>query len=404
MTVVKPKIRGFICTTAHPEGCREHVKQQIEYVKQNLPIDGPKNVLVIGASTGYGLASWISAIFGAHANAVGVFYEREAKGDRTATAGWYNVAAVEAFAKQENIFVASVNGDAFADDVKAKTCQIIKNHLGKIDLIVYSLASPRRMLPNSGEVVNSVLKTTDKEYSNKTIDPIKGDLGTVTITPANKEEIAATVKVMGGEDWYLWMQALNQHQLLANGVKTIAYSYVGPEITYPIYRQGTIGKAKEHLEQTATEITQFLSPQGGQALVSVNKALVTQASAAIPVVPLYISLLYQVMKNKQIHEGCIEQIYRLFQDFVYSSKPIITDEKNRIRIDDLEMRQDVQDEIKTAWETVNQDNLLDYADLQGYQDDFYKLFGFGFKHIDYDKEVDIDITIPSLANSLLETV
>ena len=396
MITVKPKIRGFICTTAHPEGCRKHVKQQIDYVESQPRIDGPKNVLVIGASTGYGLASWISALFSARANAVGVFYERAASGSRTATAGWYNAAAVEEFANAAGLTTASVNGDAFSTEIKAQTCEVIKQTMGKIDLVIYSLASPRRVMPGTGEVIHSTLKPTGELYKNKTIDPFKAYLSTVEIDPATPDEIEATVKVMGGDDWALWMEALQQQDLLADGVKTVAYSYVGPEITYPIYRQGTIGKAKEDLEQTAHRLDSLLAAINGKAYVSVNKALVTQASAAIPVVPLYISMLYKLMKQKNIHEGCIEQIQRLYSDFLFSEQTLITDDKGRIRIDDLEMRADIQAEIDKLWKMVEQDNLLDIVDLQGYQDDFYRLFGFGLANINYETPIDVEVSIPSL--------
>ncbi len=309
--IIEPRVRGFICTTAHPAGCREHVKQLIQEIQHQPPINhGPSNVLIIGASTGYGLASWITALFGARAKAVGVFFERSASGNRTATAGWYNAAAVEEFARQENLFAASVNGDAFSQAIKLQTCDLLKRTLGKIDLVIYSLASPRRVLPASGETVSSVLKTVDKPFHSKTVDPLTGKMSMVEMMPASPEEIQATVQVMGGEDWYLWLETLQQQQLLAEGALTVAYSYVGPEMTYPIYRQGTIGKAKEHLEQTVGRLNELLEPIQGQAYVSVNKAVVTQASSAIPVVPLYISLLFKIMKEKKLHEGCIEQIYR----------------------------------------------------------------------------------------------
>ncbi len=394
--IVKPKVRGFICTTAHPLGCQYHVKQQIDYVKSHPRIHGPANVLIIGASTGYGLASWISALFSARAKAVGVFFEKPASGKRTASAGWYNAAAVEHYAKQEDLYAASINGDAFSNEIKQQTCELIKEKMGKIDLVVYSLASPRRIMPDSGEVANSVLKTLNDNYVNQTVDPINGELKEIEINPATQEEIDDTVKVMGGDDWALWIKALQEQNLLADGVMTLAYSYIGPELTYPIYREGTIGTAKKHLEKTVTELDSLMHALDGKAYVSVNKALVTQASAAIPVVPLYISLLYKVMKERKIHEGCIEQIYRLFHYNIYAGKPISTDEDGRIRIDDLEMRKDVQDVIQRQWTLINANNLLELTDLDGYREDFYHLFGFNFDAINYDQEVDINVAIPSL--------
>ncbi len=398
MMIVQPKVRGFICTTAHPQGCAAHVHEQIQYVQQQGPlVKGPKKVLVIGASTGYGLASRIAAAFGANAATLGVFFERGAEGKRTGSAGWYNTAAFEQEAMAAGLYAKSINGDAFSHAIKQQTLDLIKRDWqGGVDLVIYSLASPRRQDPASGEVYSSVLKPIAKTYHNKTVDMMSADVSEITIEPANEAEIAHTEAVMGGEDWKLWMEALQEAGVLAEHFMTLAYSYVGPELTYPIYREGTIGKAKEHLEAVAHQMDRDLKARGGRALVSVNKALVTQASAAIPVVPLYISLLYKVMKVKKIHEGCIEQMWRLFKDFLYADHAIPLDEKDRIRIDDWEMRADVQAEVAKLWDSVNSENIESVGDLKGCRDDFYKLFGFGLLGVDYEADVDVDVKIPSI--------
>ncbi len=398
--IVKPKVRGFICTTSHPQGCAENVKQQIAYVKTQKPITGPKKVLVIGASTGYGLASRIVASFGAEAQTIGVFFEKAASGKRTASAGWYNSAAFEQEAEAAGIYAKSINGDAFSNEIKQQTIDLIKQDWnGKVDLVIYSLASPRRIHPDSGEIFNSALKPIGKTFTDKTVDVMNGTVSNIVIEPANDDDIANTVEVMGGEDWAMWVDALLTADVLADGAKTVAYSYVGPEVTYPIYRQGTIGRAKEHLEATAHKLTEILQQQcHGHAYVSINKGLVTQASAAIPVVPLYISLLYKTMKEKDLHEGCIEQISRLYQDHLYNPNGMATDDVDRIRIDDWEMRDDVQSAVMQAWLDVNSDNIEQISDLKGYRDEFYKLFGFGLANIDYDAEIDVDVAVPSIKN------
>lgn len=396
--IVQPKIRGFICTTAHPEGCAAHVQEQINVVQQEAPLKkGPKKVLVIGASTGYGLASRIAAAFGAKAQTIGVFFERGAEGKRTGSAGWYNTIAFEKAAHAASLYAKSINGDAFSDEIKQQTIDLIKQDWqGGVDLVIYSLASPRRQHPHSGESFSSVLKPIGKTFRNKTVDMMSGEVSEITIEPANADEIAHTEAVMGGEDWKFWMEALQKAGVLADQFMTLAYSYVGPELTYPIYREGTIGKAKEHLERVAHEMDQTLKAKGSRALVSVNKALVTQASSAIPVVPLYISLLYKVMKEKNLHEGCIEQMWRLFKDFLYSDHAIPLDEKDRIRLDDWEMRPDVQTAVAELWNKVNTENINSIADLKGCRDDFYTLFGFGLPHVDYEADVNIEEGIPSL--------
>ena len=397
--IVSPKIRGFICTTSHPDGCAANVQEQINFVKSHPKIEnGPKNVLVIGASAGYGLASRIVPAFGSGANTLGVFFEKPGTETRSGSAGWYNSAAFEKAATAEGLFAKSLNGDAFSHELKKQAVDIIKNEMGgKVDLIVYSLASPRRTDPDTGEVFKSVLKTTGGDYTNKTLNTDKGEVSEVTIGAATEEEIADTVKVMGGADWELWIDALADADCLAEGVKTVAYSYIGPKLTWPIYTDGTIGCAKKDCERASAAIHAKLSESlGGCAYVSVNKALVTQASSAIPVVPLYISILYKEMKAKGIHEGCIEQIQRLMADRLYSGD-LQLDEDGRIRVDDWEMRDDIQQAIAGAWDNISNDNFNELADFQGYKDDFLRLFGFGLNGVDYEADTDIATAPASLA-------
>ncbi len=394
--IIQPKIRGFICTAAHPAGCYESVKQQIEYVKSQDKFEGPKNVLVIGASTGYGLASRIATTYGSDAKTIGVFFERPATEKRTASAGWYNTAAFEQIAHADGFYAKSINGDAFSDEIKQQTIDLIKNDLGKVDLVVYSLASPRRTDPRSGETFSSVLKPTEGVYTNKTVDPMSGEVKEISINPAEGDEVARTVKVMGGEDWEMWMDALESAGVLTETAKTVAYTYIGPELTHPIYKNGSIGKAKDHLQETAIRLNSRMQTKGGSAFLSVNKALVTQASSAIPVVPLYMALLFKVMKEKGIHEGCIEQMTRLFKDKVYAGE-IEFDGESRVRVDDWEMREDVQQEVADLWSQVNSDNIESISDIQAYRDDFHKLFGFSFDAVDYDADVDQIVSIPSIS-------
>ncbi len=393
--VIAPKIRGFICTTAHPEGCAAHVREQIAYVKSKPRLgNAPKRVLVVGASTGYGLASRIVPAFGGGAATIGVFFEKEPTEKKTASAGWYNTAAFEEEAAREGLYARSFNGDAFSDEMKRQVIAAIGADLGSVDMVVYSLASPRRVDPVTGEVYKSVLKPTGKTYTNKNLNTDKKEIESVTIEPATEEEIAQTVKVMGGEDWRLWIDALAEAGALAEGFKTVAYSYIGPELTWAIYAEGTIGRAKQHLEETAGAMNAQFG--AGTAAVSVNKALVTQASSAIPVVPLYISILYKVMKSKGLHEGCVEQIHRLFADH-FNPAELARDEKGRIRIDDWEMRDDVQAEVAAIWDGVTTGTIEAAADLRGYQADFYRLFGFGLEGVDYQAEADPQREIPSLS-------
>lgn len=385
--IVEPKVRGFICMTAHPEGCRESVRRQVEYVRRHGVKQGPKRVLIIGASTGYGLASRIATTYTYGAATLGIMFEKMASDKRTATPGYYNTQAFEEMAHADGYYAKSINGDAFSREIKETTIQTIKEDLGEVDLVIYSLAAPRRTTAD-GTTYSSVLKTTKEEFTNRTIDLRTNELSQVTIPPATKEEELATIKVMGGEDWEEWMDVLKEAGVLAKGVTTIAYSYIGPKVTYPIYKEGTIGYAKQDLYEASLRITDHLKDMNGRALISVNKALVSQASAAIPIVPLYISLLYKIMKEKGIHEGCIEQMDRLFDQRLTADK-LVTDELGRIRLDDLEMREDVQEEINKIWEQLNEENLSQYADIEGYWEDFYHMFGFHYDTIDYSKDVEI---------------
>jgi enoyl-[acyl-carrier protein] reductase / trans-2-enoyl-CoA reductase (NAD+) len=398
--IIKPKTRGFICTTSHPDGCAAHINEQIGYVRQKGAIAGaPKRVLVIGSSTGYGLASRIVPAFAGGAATVGVFFEKEGEADRTATAGWYNTVAFERAAHAAGLYAKSINGDAFSDAIKEQTIAMIKADLGQVDAVIYSLASPRRTHPKTGVVYKSCLKPTGATYVNKTVDTEKGTVGAVNIEPATEQEIADTVAVMGGEDWEMWIDALDAAGVLANGVTTVAYSYIGPEMTWAIYRNGTIGRAKEHLEESADRISAKLAEREGHAWVSVNKALVTQASSAIPVVPLYIALLYKVMKAKGTHEGCIEQIYRLFAERLSPNALPQPDEEGRIRIDDWEMTADVQAEVAKLWEIVNTENLASISDIAGYRAEFLKLFGFGLPGVDYEAEANPLQPMPSMQSA-----
>ncbi|PIZ04967.1 MAG: enoyl-[acyl-carrier-protein] reductase FabV [Gammaproteobacteria bacterium CG_4_10_14_0_8_um_filter_38_16] len=395
--IVEPKVRGFICTTAHAAGCYQNVLKQVAYVKSQPKLSpAPKNVLIIGASTGYGLASRIATTYGANAKTIGVFFEREATDKRTATAGWYNSAAFEAIAHLEGHYAKSINGDAFSDEIKRQVVDLIRDDLGKVDLVIYSLASPRRVHPKTGDVFSSVLKPVDSVYGNKTVDPLTGVVSDVTIQPATEAEIENTISVMGGEDWKLWIDLLHAEKVLADDAITFAYSYVGPELTHAIYKNGTIGKAKDDLLATAHEMDEQLKQTGGRAFVSVNKALVTQASSAIPVVPLYMSILFKIMKEQGTHEGCIEQIYRLLHDFVYTGKVIAVDDEQRVRIDDLEMRADVQKKVADIWKIISTENINQLSDLAGYRRDFYQLFGFEIDGVDYQQDIEVDIKIPSI--------
>jgi enoyl-[acyl-carrier protein] reductase/trans-2-enoyl-CoA reductase (NAD+) len=391
--VIQPKVRGFICTTAHPVGCAAEVRRQAASCA-GLELAGtpPKATLVVGASMGYGLSSRIAAAFGAGAGTVGVIYEREASDKRTATAGWYNTAAFHALAREQGLYAHSVNGDAFDAGTKREAIEAIRRDLGAVDLFVYSIGAPRRTLAD-GTVAKSTLKPIGAPYRNKTIDVESGRVSEVSIEPAAPEEVAETVKVMGGEDWEEWVDALADAGALAPAARTLAYSYIGPELTFPVYRRGTIGAAKDHLEATARRLDERLRKTGGRALISVNKGLVTQSSSAIPVVPLYISLLFAVMKEKGLHEGTIEQMRRLFADRLYAGGEVPVDEEGRVRLDDWEMRDDVQAEVARRWAEVTSDNVAALADLAGYRHDFLLLFGFGMPDVDYTADVDPHVAL-----------
>ncbi|MCI9272577.1 MAG: trans-2-enoyl-CoA reductase family protein [Clostridiales bacterium] len=393
--VVQPKIRGFICTTSHPEGCKANVERQIAYVKQQPKTQGAKKVLVIGASAGYGLASRISCAYSCGAATLGVIFDKPASGSRTATAGWYNTAAFEQCAHRDGLYAKTINGDAFSLEIKRQTIDQIKKDLGKVDLVVYSLAAPRRTTAE-GVTYSSVLKTTGEQYTNKTIDLRSGQVTEVTLPPATEQEIEDTVKVMGGEDWKDWIAALKQADVLEQGAVTVAYSYIGPELTHPMYLNGSIGQAKRHLHATAQEITQEFD--GVKGYISVNKALVTQSSTAIPIVPLYISILYQVMKRHGCHEGCIEQMYRLFHEKLLVDCPPV-DAQGLIRVDDWEMRPDIQSEVDELWKDIDTENAEQIADIKGYWEDFYQMFGFSMSGVDYEQDVEINVPIPSLQES-----
>ena len=383
--VVEPKVKGFICTTAHPAGCEESVRRQIAYCKEKGQADGPKKVLVIGASTGYGLGSRIAVTYAYGADTIGVSFEKEAKGKRTATAGWYNTKAFEKFAAEDGYYAKSFNGDGFSREMKDQVIETIRKDWGKADMVVYSMAAPRRTMPD-GTAVSSVLKTVGKEFTNKTIDLKTNEVKEVTVPVADAEEIQNTIKVMGGEDWSDWIHALAEADVLADNASTIAYSYIGPVVTHAIYKDGSIGQAKKHLYETSRKLTEELADRGLKAYVSVNKALVTQSSAAIPIVPLYISLLYKIMKEEGLHEGCIEQMYRLFAD-KFVKKEVY--DAGYFRLDDWELQDKVQDKITAVWDQVTTENIQELGDIDGYWEDFYQMFGFHYDNVDYSADVEI---------------
>ena len=386
--VVQPKVRGFICTTSHPVGCEMAVKKQIDYVKSQPKTEGgfsPKKVLVIGSSMGYGLASRITAAYSCGAATLGVMFDKPANEKRPGTSGWYNTRAFEKFAAADGLYAKTVNGDAYSEECKREVIDIIKADMGKVDMVVYSLAAPRRTVGDT--VYSSVLKTTGEAYTNKTINLKTNTVSDITIEPATEEEIEATIKVMGGEDWEAWIDALKAADAIEDNAITVAYSYIGPELTHPMYFEGSIGRAKAHLYETSKKLTEKYAASGIKAYISVNKALVTQSSAAIPIVPLYISILYKVMKEKGVHEGCIEQMYRMFAKL--AQNPVPVDENGMIRMDDLEMQPEIQDEVTKLWNALNNDNLKESSDIDGYWEDFYNLFGFGIEGVDYDADVEI---------------
>lgn len=386
--IIKPKIRGFICTTTHPTGCEANVREQIAYTQAQGRIEnGPKKVLVIGSSSGYGLSSRISAAFGSGAATIGVFFEKPGTERKPGTAGWYNAAAFDRLAHEQGLYAKSLNGDAFSNEAKQKTIDLIKQDLGQVDLVIYSLASPVRKMPETGEVVRSSLKPIGEPYRSTAIDTNKDCIIEAEVEPATEQEVADTVTVMGGEDWELWLNALNDAGVLAPGCKTVAYSYIGTEITWPIYWHGALGKAKQDLDRAAGELNTMLSANGGQANVAVLKSVVTQASSAIPVMPLYLSMVFKVMREKGLHEGCMEQVFRLFNTGLYGDDAVL-DEGNRYRMDDWELRDDVQLACRDLWPKVTTENLFDVTDYALYKAEFLKLFGFGVDGVDYEADVD----------------
>ena len=390
--IIKPKMRGFICTTTHPEGCRKNVEEQIATTReQGVRTDGPKKVLVIGSSSGYGLAARITAAFGFRADTLGVFYEKPPTEKKPGSAGWYNAWAFDEAARDAGLFARSINGDAFSHEARQKAVEIIRDEMGgEVDLVIYSLASPVRKMPDTGEVKRSALKPIGETYRSTAIDTNKDTIIEAEVEPATEEEIADTVQVMGGEDWELWIDALDRAGVLADEAKTVAFSYIGTEITWPIYWHGALGKAKEDLDRAARELNEKLAGRGGSANVAVLKSVVTQASAAIPVMPLYISLVYKVMKEKGLHEGCIEQLNRLYRTQLYrqDGQAMDLDEAGRIRMDDWELRDDVQSACRALWAEVTTDNLFELTDYAGYKHEFLKVFGFDRDDVDYDADVD----------------
>ena len=389
--IIKPKIRGFICTTTHPTGCEKNIQAQIEYTKKQGKIEkGPKRVLVIGSSAGYGMSSRIAAAYGSDASTIGVFFEKPATDRKPGSAGWYNSAAFEKQAKEDGLYAKSVNGDAFSNETKQLVIDTIKADLGQIDAIIYSVAAPVRKLPETGEVIRSSLKPIGETYTSTAIDTNKDVIIEASVEPATEEEVTNTVTVMGGQDWELWINALADAGVLAEGVKTVAYSYIGTELTWPIYWNGALGKAKLDLDRASTAIQAQLASLGGEAYVSVQKSVVTQASSAIPVMPLYLSMVFRIMKEKGLHEGCMEQIHRLFttQLFKADGSAPTTDEARRLRLDDWELRDEVQQACTDLWPQITTENLFELTDYQDYKDEFLQLFGFGLDGVDYDAEVE----------------
>ncbi len=385
--IINPRIRQNICINAHPVGCAAQVRAQINYVRDHPKIKGPKKVLVIGASNGYGLAARIVSAFTSDAATIGLAFEKPGSAKRTATAGWYNIEAFRHEAQAAGLPAWNVNGDAFSEETKSEIMAIVRDRLGKIDFLVYSIAAPRRIDPATGEIYSLVIKPIGNPFTAKTVDFLTGVVNQVTAEPATEEQIVHTIKVMGGEDWMLWIDHLLGQDLLAPGFQTIAFSYIGSEQTRPLYRDGTIGAAKKDLEQKAQDINAMLAPIEGNALISVNKALITRASAVIPAVPLYIALLYRVMKAKKLHEGCIHQIHRLYHEFLFSGGSLKLDARGRVRLDDREMRPDVQDEVRKLWQQVDQDNINELADINGLREEFLRHHGFGMPGVDYALDV-----------------
>ena len=393
--IIKPRVRGFMCITSHPAGCEANVKNQINFIKAQPAIEAPKRVLVIGSSTGYGLAARITAAFGSGASTLGIFFEKPGTETKPGTAGWYNSAAFQKYAEQDGLYAKSINGDAFSDEIKAKTIETIKQDLGQIDLVIYSLAAPRRQHPKTGEIFNSTLKPVGKDISMRGINTDKETIQEFSLSAANEQEISDTVAVMGGEDWQMWIDALADAGVLADGAKTTAFTYIGEKMTWDLYWDGTIGQAKKDLDKRVLSIRDKLAVTGGDARVSVLKAVVTQASSAIPIMPLYLAMLFKEMKRDGSHEGCIEQLYRLYTECLYSSDPR-TDEEGRLRCDELELRDEVQAAVAAAWANISTENLAELTDFAGYKDEFLALFGFGIDGVDYLQDVATDVPIDNL--------
>ncbi|MBQ0711333.1 MAG: trans-2-enoyl-CoA reductase family protein [Porticoccus sp.] len=393
--IIKPRVRGFMCITTHPVGCEANVKNQIDYIKRQAPIDGPKRVLVIGSSTGYGLAARIGAAFGGGASTLGLFFEKEGTEKKSGSAGWYNSAAFHKFAEQDGLYAKSINGDAFSDEIKQKTIETIKADMGQVDLVIYSLASPRRQHPKTGEVFNSTLKPIGKDVTLRGINTDKEEIQEFSLEAASDEDISNTVAVMGGEDWQMWMDALSEADVLAEGAKSTAFTYVGEKVTWDLYWDGTIGQAKRDLDKKVIGIREKMATTGGDARVSVLKAVVTQASSAIPIMPLYLSLLFKAMKEDGSHEGCIEQLYRLYTECLYSDNPRL-DEEGRLRVDELELRPEIQDKVAAAWAQITTENLAELTDFREYKHEFLNLFGFDIDGVDYDAEVNPLVEIKHL--------
>lgn len=400
--IIEPRIRGFICVTTHPTGCEASVNEQIAYIKAQGPIEhAPKRVLVVGSSTGYGLASRITAAFAAEASTIGVFFEKPGTEKKPASAGWYNSAAFDKAAKAQGLYAKSFNADAFAHETRNAIIKTIKEDLGQIDLLIYSIAAPVRKMPDSGEIVRSTLKPIGAPYTSKAINTGKDELIMSTVEPATEQEIADTVTVMGGQDWELWIAALKEAGVLAEGFTTTAYSYIGTEITWPLYWHGSIGKAKEDLDRATKNISESLQELNGNAYVSVLKSVVSQASSAIPVLPLYMAIVFKIMQEKGLQEGCIEQINRLMRTKLYSGDTRVTDDEGRLRVDDWELREDVQTECNRVWNEITQDTLWEKSDYALYKHEFLKLFGFDIAGVDYSAEVHpiVDFDVMDLTNS-----
>ena len=393
--IIKPRVRGFMCITSHPVGCEANVKNQIDFIKSKPAVEAPKRVLVIGSSTGYGLAARITAAFGSGASTLGIFFEKPGTETKPGTAGWYNSAAFHKYAEQDGLYAKSINGDAFSDEIKAKTIETIKQDLGQIDLVIYSLAAPRRQHPKTGEVFNSTLKPVGKDITMRGINTDKETIQEFSLAAANEQEISDTVAVMGGEDWQMWIDALDEAGVLAEGAKTTAFTYIGEKMTWDLYWDGTIGQAKKDLDKRVLSIRDKLAAKGGDARVSVLKGVVTQASSAIPIMPLYLAMLFKEMKRDGSHEGCIEQLYRLYAECLYNADPRLDDE-GRLRVDELELRPEVQAVVAETWAKITTENLAELTDFAGYKQEFLTLFGFGIDGVDYQADVATDVSIGNL--------